>query len=479
MSGTIDFANSIPKPLLLQQPVTSSKSVLRKQLFEFQARDASSFSPTGVKNIKIIVSSNTDFLVGPESYMKFILTPTYSVSTNARLGFPGVNALFRKCEIKLMSSGTTVQLCDYYNKVCAIRYKTELSDAELAKLAVTEFASEPNGGYPFCAKDADRALFQTGWDAIDTWVTPSGRCIDSGNAQSVTCRLNMSFLQMHIPLFLLKGGFEINLELESFSQAFVGTGANTDGTYTITSCAFMGMLQSPHPDIVEEFAQQWRSPQGLTYLLPSWRVKSHRGDSGATASALSCQIYPGVRSARKMWVMVGDSTLSEASANSSAFRTSSIDLALYDCINEYQARVGSYNYPYLKVDNRPVWNAVTETDSGSEVNMHALYETKNSQFLNSGHNYVFGGAATDPTQDYHCHHKVMYVDFRRDNGSDDVLCGVDLSIVPLDFHYARTGIAHNATVGVAADLPGTPVLYFLIEHDAVLQLSAAQTIVLN
>jgi len=76
---------------------------------------------------------------------------------------------------------------------------------------------------------------------------------------------------------------------------------------------------------------------------------------------------------------------------------------------------------------------------------------------------------------------MMYVDFRRDNGSDDVLCGVDLSIVPLDFIYTRHASWTHTSLGDGAGalLTGVPVLFFMIEHDAVLQLSSAQTIVLN
>lgn len=479
---SIDFASAIPEKFLISQPISTSKAVLRKNLFQFQPKDASSFAPSGQKLIRIAVSSNTDFLIGKESYMKFVFTKTNGGGNDA-LAFPGVNALFKSVEIRALASGITLQKYDNYNRFCSIYYNHELSDAEYLHKQRYELMSNDVFGPPYDFNDVSGAtsLTKNGIPIATTYAVGTdigrGPVFATGESKTLVCRLNCSLFEHDLPLFLMKGGIEIVLELEDpsicLTTAPLAYGSvNANQVYALTNVSFMGMLVTPHSDVIDEYSAQWKSPQGLIYSIPS--IRTRRTSDGGTASTV-LQVFPGVRSARRMWVMVQDTLCNESTsaAVKEAWVNNCISMSLQGGISTYQARVGSYYFPYLPVENTNL--ASVAGGGGNESGIQSLVDAKNMFYTNSGIAQCYYNAAGTLTLSS-AEYRVMYVDFRRDRGRDDILSGVDLSIVPLDFSLVRSA-THAATIG--ANSLGLPAYYFFIEHDSFLRIASDGMTVMN
>lgn len=126
MSTNIDLSNTIPDLFIMDDPQTGSKSVLRKQLIEVNSVDRIEFEPGGQNQIRIKITSPSDFLIGNESYLKFDLAVSgQSQNTiNYYREFPigGAHNLFSRIQVRTLGRGTVIQEVDYYNEYQAIEH---------------------------------------------------------------------------------------------------------------------------------------------------------------------------------------------------------------------------------------------------------------------------------------------------------------------------------------------------------------------
>lgn len=119
---SVDFKNAVPGEFLIQRPVSTSKAILRKNLMEILPNEQTTYSPSTNTNIRFNISSNTDFLIGTESYFRFSLYRTEGATYDdaAALDVGGVHSLFRSIEVRALSSGILLQRYDHYNKYYAL-----------------------------------------------------------------------------------------------------------------------------------------------------------------------------------------------------------------------------------------------------------------------------------------------------------------------------------------------------------------------
>lgn len=120
--STIDFQNVIPENLMVPHPTSASKSILRRNLMEVPPNEGSNtYNPLDI--IRFDISSNSDFLEGPNSYLKFKLINASGANflTAVSLEEGGVHCLFRNIEVRSRQSGILLQRIESYNRWAALQ----------------------------------------------------------------------------------------------------------------------------------------------------------------------------------------------------------------------------------------------------------------------------------------------------------------------------------------------------------------------
>lgn len=560
---SVNFKNAIPSEMVIRQPVSSSKSILRKNLMEVQPHDSAVHSPGSNEIIRFNVSSNSDFLLGHESYFRFRLRRTLPLSTtldnSASLDVGGVHALFKSIEVRSLSTGTLLQRYDNYNRYYSLKSMTQQSPEEVEYMggqygdsvhdrymtdahksgeyltptgtiagavftdngnllvgtadsgrALSEFSVgdlvrvqtvAAEAEYPYIGRvdsvtDDDNVVLDPAptativagnishirvekrherqparqW-ALKTYGAASAG-VDATNDKVLEFRPLVSFLDQSIPLFLMRGGIEIAFELENADRCIksgldIQADAGSQG-YQITNPRYMAMMATPHPDIVDEYVQQWKSEAGLVYSIPSVKTRRIQGNSGNTNNNI--QMHPGVRSARKVYTLVQDSDISEGS-DALARSENSVSMGIRSLINKYQYKVGSHEYPNRPVDLQAAGQALYSTEALEQLRL----VSESSKFRFSPEEWMGLNTlkiANDTKVSAESRFWCMCADLSRDNGAKSGLTGADLSVVPLDLEFERSAV-------YPATYTGNPVYYSFIEHDAYLKLSSAQLSVMN
>lgn len=289
----------------------------------------------------------------------------------------------------------------------------------------------------------------------------------------------LSLLQHNLPLFLMKGGIEIIFTLADGGRGIqlvepVAT-ADLSATlqYEIYRPRYFAQMITPHPDIVDEYIRQWKSPTGLIYSIPS--VKSRRVNGPvADASGTSLNFTVGVRSARRAYLVVQPDSLAQAApADIYGNLAPSVSCHPRTNIRYYQAKIGSHEYP-----NRPVQTlsgnstqAAEFTEAWQQLMMVAgpmVSERRLKFHHHHSKNYEYYASANNKVTD--SRHFIMAFDFSRDKGLNGDLTGADLSIVPLMVDLTRSA---------ASSFTGTYIYQLFVEHDSFLKISSEQTSVMN
>jgi hypothetical protein len=278
---------------------------------------------------------------------------------------------------------------------------------------------------------------------------------------------------LDIPLFLLKDGIELLMDLNSVTKAFITSDGNL--TYTISNVKYMCMMVTPHPDIQESYEAMWRSKKGLIYKTPSVRVKQQQQPHDASQHIL--QWHVGCRSAQRAVLKQSSSELYNYADYD---HTAGHPLSL----SEYQFFVGSLQYPH---------RAVTLDQCGQEAYMQLL-QTFNrlgtSNIRMSLYHYftpsrVSGtrivpcqvtrynagaGLLNEPSRFY------IGVKFNRVDGYGSDLTGIDLSHVPLETRLTRSA-ASNDLLG--ANAGANAVFTLFVWYDQYLKISSEQIATLS
>lgn len=556
MSGAanaIDFDPIVPREFFMTQPSSASKSIVRKNLIEVLPVEQQIFSYGSANIIRFNLSSNTDFLDGPSSYLKFDLKRTDGVSAfngNSALDVGGVHALIRHASVRLLSSGMLVQEYRDYNRYYALKAQLDaasLNGAQsygdsagdigefadparsghwshvsyttasvtltvggalelgaagraLSELAVgdilyikgaaagqsvvSEIASITDDGALALVGGPAVAIAADGFTAASSIQVLKRHCAEqarmtvvktSGTTTTVCMKLNMSALGHVLPLFLMKGGLEITLELENPNLA-MRVGVNPQDmsssvlNYEISKPRFMAMMVTPNIDITDEYIRAWRSDRGLIYNIPS--VRSRRLGQDATVSGLdNFQVNLGVKSGKRLYMVIQDTKISDGNA-ALAIHSKSISRFLRSNIEEYQVKIGSHSFP-----NRSVVCDTEALEALEQLKMVAKTPefrfTKREWLANN-----VGGTATADAKHTDSECFIMGIDFTREFPSaESSLTGVDLATVPLDVSLTRTA-AHQATFSTTGDA-GVPQVGLYCEHDAFLKISSEQMVILN
>lgn len=117
-AGTIDVVNALPESFVHSKPISTTKSILRKNLVEILPDSQHAYSPDDSSTIRFKISSHTDFLVGPESFIRMDIQRTNNAAANNVSSFDvgGCHALIRSIEVRAANSGMRIEFIDYYNR---------------------------------------------------------------------------------------------------------------------------------------------------------------------------------------------------------------------------------------------------------------------------------------------------------------------------------------------------------------------------
>ncbi len=397
------------------------------------------------------------------------LTGTYAVATTGVI--TGTSSLL---ETELAEGDQIYIYGDAAGEV-HVGFITSVTDEDTAEVSPA----------PAVAITAGAVMYKLAADSSSS-LTPRARA-GTGSKVTVTVKPNLSLLQHYLPLFLLSGGIEFSFELELAGRAFMGKhsasyiASESDDAmgYQITNPRMYAMMITPHPDIADEYVRQWQSADGLIYEIPSVRYRRYTGT--ATDQNVTISINPGVRSARKVYMVVQDSSLAEGSSTSSVANLyPACSEFQRDLITSFQVLIGSSEYPNRAIVLQASSDALATASVQESLELREQLKQVSG---NAGPNriswsdwrdaYPIVTVTTSPPT-YESRHLIFGVDLSRDNGVNGSLTGTDLSVVPMLVQIERSA-AHNDS----SRMPGSPLHHFFILHDSFLKISSSQVSVMN
>jgi hypothetical protein len=297
-----------------------------------------------------------------------------------------------------------------------------------------------------------------------------------------------SMLQHNIPLFLFRGGIEVIFELEDPNVCLYSTsqvagllgptrtaGASAGSfSYAINSARFMGSMITPHPDIVTEYVNQWKTNRGLIYRIPSFEV---RRVSRVKSQSENLSMHFGVRSALKGYLLQMD-----ADDDQSSLARLSNTTWMKMNLNNYQFKVGSHEFPHRDIDvSRDSFSIYKHLCLMASDNLGPQKRLDYQSFGGLGFSSAvrdqnFALEPLDAADNREANKFIIPVDFSRVKGyGENGLTGIDLSIVPLETRLSRSRVPVGAT-----ELTTDNITYYMfVEYDAYLKVSASQMNVLS
>lgn len=353
MSGSQGFTNVTPDEYFQYTPVSTLQAIQRKVNVEFLPDSQQNFSyETGQTEIRFNIQSNSEVLIGKDSYLKFdldVTCPTIATVNTAGTFTPsardltfeagGVHSMFSKIEVRANMSSTTIQLQESYNKYY-VAVTRNISNSNLQHQGIMMNGDgEPDGlewANELNLNSAESVVVSNIPWRLLTYNTDT---IIGNNTQATnicTLKLQMypllSFMQANIPLFIMRNGIQLIFTLAPSIQAchvrtglaeadritssiqgeqmtipagagglyscsaFSNTTASICPTFTIKNPRFVARLSLPTEEYAAQWIQRYRSPEGVIMSIPSCR----RLVSGFQTGNTSCNMImvPGVRSLR-------------------------------------------------------------------------------------------------------------------------------------------------------------------------------------
>ena len=295
-------------------------------------------------------------------------------------------------------------------------------------------------------------------------------------------KLNMSFFDLEFPLFLMRGGIQISLELEDPRKLFQTLGNNfglvaNAASVVLTNLRFVCMFRSPHQEIIESFLNVWNSDSGIIYPLPSYTMRAINGNSG-TSDNLSVLI--GNRSIRRVNILQVDSAISEDAASEACDANMSLSTWLRANISSYQGQMGSHYFPLMKIDIEATSGVDDTTSKLNEAYKNVLATNRISRTrIREGEWYPVTpimSAGAFPVNLVAALNRdstkfIMSIDLSRDDGEFATLTGMDGTIIPFQLNLQRSANYQHASL--------KPYYYMFADIDQFLSLSSTGVNILN
>lgn len=184
-------------------------------------------------------------------------------------------------------------------------------------------------------------------------TVPMGLRVCDGNEHTMCLALKNSFFWYNWPLFLLKGGIEIILYLETGDNAMqydplkvTPLTATAQLTYTIKFPRLVARMSTPEPSIQRDFVSKWNSDMGLIYYCPQIVTKRITGNNVDGSVNLNLQF--GKRSIRSIMWQISPSSM--YGGNSISRCHDSFNCAIQSHVRNYQIQIGSHLFPLRRME---------------------------------------------------------------------------------------------------------------------------------
>jgi len=285
----------------------------------------------------------------------------------------------------------------------------------------------------------------------------------------ITMRPMLSFLNMRefIPLFLMSGGFTLELELNDPYRALqisdrYTASASAVLNYSLENVRYIASMVQPSQDIIQQYVSMYNG-QGINYAMLQYRhVQSvEPGASGTYSVAQNVN----VRSLRFVLAIVQNLKSNSGSGQVTAVRETAIQN--YDSVgtfvdgkvSSYQFTAGSDQFPQIKVDCSDdfLTEAFAELQKTSGNIGNTLYEPRFQM-----DEWFKGNPNSDTEVRDESHKLIMSTRFDRGDG---VLTGYDSSISAINMNLEFSAV-HQ--VGGATSSRYIDCWY---AHDVILSLS--------
>ena len=194
----------------------------------------------------------------------------------------------------------------------------------------------------------------------DEGVDPARKRLANTDNSVVCFQLLAPFMQMQewFPLFLLRGGLKIVLDLErpeyviASPNAVISTGF-TAANIQLSNLTYVCRMIRPDPSLANSYLASYKQ-NGLVYHFIGSRHQMDVISAGQTGTQ-NLKMSAGVRSARNILCKVQDLraetvTAATADAGQSTFTCDSIAQGIKANLNEWQVESGSHRYP----QSRPI-----------------------------------------------------------------------------------------------------------------------------
>lgn len=322
--------------------------------------------------------------------------------------------------------------------------------------------------YTWYARSNHGQLYTSQLPVNSGTLTGGNITADGGVSYNVVMQLALPICGMDIPLFVMKDGIEVLLDLNKATKAFTGLAV---ADYTIENVVYMCKFVTPHPQIQDSFQSMFESKKGLVYALPSVRVKQQLTQHNGGNISLFWNV--GCRSVQRVLLKFTDS-------NIATLQGYDITMSHPVNISEYQAFVGSIQFP-----QRPVKLGYNGAEGWMQL-LHSMGRMGTDDILASFkeyYTYPYANATTTrigavTRVDNNMLHAVRQanrffigIKFNRVDGYGRDLSGIDLSHVPLEIRLTVSG---NTVYGLGALATGSLMPTLLAYYDAYWKLQKDQ-----
>lgn len=278
-------------------------------------------------------------------------------------------------------------------------------------------------------------------------------------------------LKEWMPLFLMRGGIEISLELErpeyvlASHKVFEGTGFST-AQFTISNPKYVVRTVQPDESLAKIYLDLYRG-RGLYYNYMSYR-HNLEVQSGGAAATFSRAIHAGARSVRHTLISIQDlrcETITSATAAkvASTYNTDSVALSVKANLQDYVVEIGSLRFPLdipVVCTDQANSEALVQLDLSMNQYNAILYKHRFAPYQWQERDST--GGNTDSSRFY------MAAKLDRDTSP---LTGIDSSLQPLQLVLVFDG-AYTVN-SIAADR----YVHVYSVFDSVMSLSASGTTV--
>ena len=318
---------------------------------------------------------------------------------------------------------------------------------------------------------------------------PARKRVANTDASLVAFQPLVPFLQMSewIPLFLIRGGLRISLDLdrpEFCLSAPREPGSGFTATNVIMeNCYYVSKMITPDESLAQQYLQAYRGA-GLHYSMLGYKHFLNNIPSGSTGTR-TIRVDPGVRSARHYLgriqnVRAETVTASNATGGQSTWTVDCAAQGLKANLIEFQCEIGSERYPQSRpiktdsVDNNEMLVELQHAfqSIGAPLQLHRFKQSQWAAVADQYRSFEDGLSVGKADSS----RLILAANFSRDTSP---FAGVDCLLNPL--HILPNFSAGSVVTNMAGTSPANTALYLhsFIGHDVTVSLSADQGILIK